>query len=126
MTDKLTILVVDDEPDIRDGVCLWLNAAGYTTLLASDGVEGVASAIQNTPGAILLDVLMPRMGGMEALAELRSRRETANIPVVMLSASLRDEQSALDAGAQFFVQKPYNGKKLVLTVQIAIDKSNDN
>ncbi len=123
MTEKSRILVVDDEPDIREGVSRWLNAAGYETLIAGNGEEGMATASQDMPQAILLDVLMPKKDGMETLAELRASKETRNIPVVMLSASLRDEQRALDAGAKFFVQKPYDGKKLVSTVKAAIDQT---
>lgn len=114
------ILIVDDEQDIVDGVTRWLAAAGYDTLTASDGQQGVESATENRPDAILLDVLMPKKDGMETLAELRARDRTNQIPVVMLSASLRDEQRALDAGARFFVHKPYEGKNLVNTVKTAV------
>lgn len=120
MTYEKTVLVVDDEFDIRNGVCMWLKAAGYSTLLADDGEEGLASALENLPQAILLDVLMPKKCGMETLAELRAREETVDIPVVMLSASLQDEQRALDAGARFFIHKPFDGKKLVSAVNAAI------
>lgn len=117
-----TVLIVDDEPDIRDGVSHWLRAAGFETLMAGDGDQGYAAAAENGPQAILLDMLMPRMDGMETLAELRADGATKDIPVIMLSASLRDEQRALDAGARFFVHKPYDGKKLVYAVNTAIGK----
>lgn len=116
------ILVVDDESEIRDGVTRWLKAAGFDTLAAEDGNQGLRTASQSTPDAILLDVLMPHKDGMETLAELKANEETVGIPVVMLSASLRDQQRALDAGARFFVQKPYNGKVLVHTVNAAINQ----
>lgn len=121
MTAPHRVLVVDDEADIREGVGRWLSACGYQTNFAVDGEAGVAAARETIPDAILLDVLMPRKGGLEALAELRARPATSQIPIVMLSASLRDEQRALDAGARFFVHKPYNGKKLVAAVKAAID-----
>lgn len=122
MTATPRVLVVDDEPDIRDGVSRWLHAAGYETLIAGDGEQGVASAALNVPQAIVLDVRMPRKDGMETLSELRAKKETFHIPVVMLSASLRDEQRALDAGARYFVHKPYDCKKLVSAVKAAIDQ----
>ena len=120
MVETQKVLVVDDEQDIREGVSRWLRASGYDTYLAEDGDTGIQSAQELIPDAILLDVLMPMKGGMQTLAELRANTQTSAIPVVMLSASLRDEQQALDAGAKFFVHKPYEGKKLVHAVRTAI------
>lgn len=122
MLSQRRVLIVDDEPDIRDGVSRWLDAAGYATLTAGDGEQGVATATEVRPDAILLDVRMPKLDGMQALAQLRRDERTERIPVVMLSASLRDEQKALDAGARFFVQKPYSGKSLVSIVAAACDE----
>jgi CheY-like chemotaxis protein len=121
-TEKKKVLIVDDDVDIQKGVSHWLNAAGYETLMASGGEQGVQSATQQPVQAILLDMIMPGKDGLETLAELRSHQETTNIPVVMLSACLRDEQRALDAGARFFVHKPYEGQKLVSAVQAAISQ----
>lgn len=126
MIDTQRVLIVDDEQDIRDGVNRWLKASGYDTYQAEDGEACLQATQDNKPDAILLDVLMPKKGGMETLAELRNSSETLGIPVVMLSASLRDEQQALDAGARFFVQKPYDGKKLVATIKAAIDENSPN
>jgi len=122
MQIKQRVLIVDDEADIQDGVSRWLTAAGYETLLASDGDKGIASASQNKPKAIFLDMLMPGKNGIETLAELRACEDTSDIPVVMLSASLRDQQQALDAGARFFIHKPYDGKKLISTIRAAISE----
>jgi DNA-binding response OmpR family regulator len=123
MDQAKRVLIVDDERDIVDGVSRWLSAAGYDTLIAGDGYEGFESATRNAPDAILLDVLMPKKDGMTTLAELRAQQQTNNIPVVMLSASLRDEQRALDAGARFFVHKPYDGRKLVSTIDAAVEEN---
>lgn len=116
------VLVVDDEADIRDGVKRWLHAAGYTTQTACNGEEGVAMACSDSPQAILLDVRMPKKNGLEVLADLRADLKTSRIPVVMLSASLRDEQLALDAGAKYFIHKPYSGKNLVAAITAAINE----
>lgn len=115
------VLIIDDEAEIREGASRWLQARGFETSFAGDGQIGFESAQADVPDAILLDVLMPRMDGMETLAELKASPRTEKVPVVMLSASLRDEQRALDAGARFFVNKPYNGKQLVEAVEAAID-----
>jgi len=126
MISKERVLVVDDEADIQDGVSRWLGFAGFETLLADNGNEGIASARANAPEAILLDMQMPGKDGIQTLAVLRSDQGTTDIPVVMLSASLRDEQRALDAGARYFVHKPYDGKQLVATIQAAIQQSTPN
>lgn len=117
---KKRILVVDDEEEIRRGVDRWLHWDGYETLMAEDGEEGLKKATEEHPDAILLDVRMPKRNGMETLAGLKSNRQTGGIPVIMLSASLPDEQLALDAGATFFVQKPYDGRKLLSTIRTAM------
>jgi CheY-like chemotaxis protein len=113
------ILVVDDDQDVLRGVRLRLEGAGYKTFSAADGEEGVASAVKLRPDAILLDVRMPRMDGLTALATLRDRNETRNIPVVMLSASIIDQQAALDAGARFFLSKPYQARTLLAAIEAA-------
>ena len=120
MPDKKRVLIVDDDHDIIQGTDLRLRAAGYETLTASDGEQGVASALTNGPQAILLDVRMPRLDGLGALAQLKQHEETRDIPVVVLSASLRDQRAALDAGARYFLTKPYRSNDLLLAVQSAL------
>jgi CheY-like chemotaxis protein len=120
MPDPATVLMVDDDEEIVCGACMRLRAAGYRTLTAGDGEAAVAAAVANHPDAILLDVRLPRRNGLSVLSELRRRPETTRIPVVMLSASVVDQQAALDAGARFFVRKPYCGDMLVQAVRTAL------
>ncbi len=122
MTRQGRVLLVDDDRDVRNATSLRLPAAGYETLTARDGKEAVSSAIQNRPDAIVLDVRMPGMDGLAALGEIRRRDDIRQTPIVMLSASLRDQQAALDAGARFFLTKPYQGKTLVAAVGSAISE----
>jgi DNA-binding response OmpR family regulator len=123
MHSRNCILVVDDDRDMVRGARLRLGAAGYETLVAFDGAEGVAKAIDNLPDAILLDILMPRMNGLRALVELRAHQQTKCIPIVMLSARVVDQQAALDAGARFFLTKPYRARKLLEAIESALDKT---
>ncbi len=123
MSEKQKILLVDDDQALLDGARLRLRACGYETLNASDGLQGIATAINSQPDAIVMDVRMPRMDGLTALVELQRNEKTKEIPVVMLSASLRDQQQALDAGARFFITKPYEGKNLVQAIESAIGES---
>ena len=120
MRRQRKVLIVEDDWDVRTAATLRLSAAGYETLTADDGMEAVASAVRERPDVIVLDIRMPRMDGLRALARLRELDDTRNTPVVMLSASLRDQQAALDAGASFFVTKPYQGSTLLAAVKSAI------
>ena len=121
---KPRILLVDDDNDLVRGASLRLRAAGYDSIEAHDGREGVDSAVREHPDAILLDVRMPNMDGLTALAELQSQESTKHIPIVMLSASIIDQQRALDAGARFFIKKPYQGTSLVAAIQTALAETN--
>jgi DNA-binding response OmpR family regulator len=121
MPDQLAVLLVDDDEEILCAACLRLRAAGFRTLTAGDGEAGVAAAVANRPDAILLDVRLPRRDGLSVLSELKRRPETKDIPVVMLSASVVDQEAALDAGARFFLRKPYRGEMLVQAIRTALE-----
>jgi DNA-binding response OmpR family regulator len=125
MVEQLTVLVIDDDCEIVTAATLRLQAAGYRTKTACDGEYGVALAAECNPDAILLDVRMPRKDGLTALKELKQRDNTKNIPIVMLSASIVDQQAALDAGARYFLKKPYCGEMLVRTVTSALKRPSD-
>ena len=111
------VLVVDDDEQIVSGVKLRLNAVGYRAETASNGSEGIEKAKALQPNAILMDVRMPVLDGLQALKKLKDDDETADIPVIMLSASLSDQRTAIDGGAKFFLTKPYQSSRL----QAALD-----
>lgn len=117
MPDDRDILIIDDDPQLALGVSRRLQAAGYATRIANDGEQGVLEADRQQPGVILMDVLMPNVGGLEALTLLRTDRKTRDVPVIMLSASLGDEQKALNAGARFFLRKPCRHDHLFAAVK---------
>jgi len=125
MPDQPMVLMVDDDDEIVCAACLRLRAAGYRTLTAGDGEAGFAAAVANHPDAILLDVRLPRRDGLAVLSELKRQSKTKDIPVVMLSASVVDQQAALDAGARFFLRKPYGGDMLVQAVETALATKNN-
>jgi len=120
MPDPATVLIVDDDREIVRGVSLCLEAAGYRMLTAGDAEAGIATAVANRPDIIVLDVRLPRRNGLSALSDLKRRPQTKQIPVVMLSASVVDQQAALDAGARFFLRKPYRGDVLVQAICAAL------
>jgi DNA-binding response OmpR family regulator len=119
MTTFQKVLVIDDDHDVVLGVGLRLRAAGYETLTAFDGEQGVAAAKESRPDVIVLDVRMPRLDGLGTLRELRNCQDTQEIPVVMVSASLVDQNAALDSGARFFLAKPYQPKTLLAAIEAA-------
>ena len=119
------ILIVDDNHEVIHGATIRLRQAGFEALSASDGCEGLSSAIREQPDAILLDVRMPGMDGLTALYELKRRTDTRAIPIVMLSASVVDQKAALDAGARFFLSKPYQGKNLLDAIEVAIAENSE-
>lgn len=116
MIVRNAVLVVEDDHDLAFGASLRLRAAGYETLIAHDGREGVDVARRRHPAAIVLDVRMPRMNGLTALDKLQHDLETSDIPIVMLSASLVDQKAALDAGARYFLTKPYQAVNLLTAI----------
>jgi CheY-like chemotaxis protein len=117
------ILVVDDDPDVILGASLRLRAAGYEIVAAYDGEQAVAAAIDQQPDAIVLDVRMPHLDGLRALARLRKCDATKDIPVVVVSASLVDQNAALDSGARFFLSKPYQPNSLLAAVASAMSET---
>jgi CheY-like chemotaxis protein len=125
MTQQNSVLLVDDDPDVAFGASLRLGAAGYETMIAHDGHEGIDVARRRHPAAIVLDVRMPRMSGLIALSKLKHDRTTCDIPIVMLSASLVDQQAALDAGARYFLTKPYQPSTLVTAIGKVIAENHD-
>lgn len=123
MPDARRVLLVDDDRRILQAVGIRLRAVGYEALMATDGPTGIEAAAVHQPDAIVLDVRMPRMTGLEVLAELRKSDATRDIPVVMLSASLVDQNEAIARGARYFLQKPYDAKMLVTALDEVTGKT---
>jgi two-component system, OmpR family, alkaline phosphatase synthesis response regulator PhoP len=106
--ESYKILLVDDEPDILDFLRYNLQKEGYQVFTANDGVEGLKAAEVARPDLVILDIMMPRMDGVELCRELRNRPEFANLLIVFLTA--RDEDysqiAALDIGGDDYITKP--------------------
>lgn len=112
------ILIADDEPHIRRLVSFTLGKSGYEVIEACDGGEAVSRARAEKPDLILMDVMMPVMTGFDAVRALKQDPETADIPVVMLSAKSQRTEVAegLDCGATEYICKPFTPKDLVQRV----------
>jgi DNA-binding response OmpR family regulator len=114
---RTTILVIDDNPDIRNFLAAQLQPQ-FQVLLAADGQEGLETALESMPHIILSDVMMPQLDGMEFLTILRNDRRTSHIPVVMLTAKARKEDrfEGLLSGADAYLVKPFDIDELLITV----------
>ena len=126
MKDK-TILVVDDEKKIRELLDLRLSAEGYTVIQAENGEEGVLQARKHHPDLILMDVMMPRMDGAEAVKEIQDDPSTKNIPVIFLTSMITKEEESeqafgiqLDAKNHKFIAKPFDTASLLAEIQKAM------
>jgi DNA-binding response OmpR family regulator len=120
--DGARILVVDDETRVADLLRDWLEGAGYTVIAAYDGMEGLREFFSHKPDLAILDMLMPKMGGMELARRIR---EVSNIPVLMLSARGQEEDKvrALALGADDYMVKPIGGRELLARVAAALRRT---
>jgi two-component system KDP operon response regulator KdpE len=119
MTASAKILIVDDAQQVRRVLRTTLSAEGYTIYEAGTGEEALDSIRSSTPDAILLDVNMPGMGGLEACREIR---RTLDVPILMLTVrnSEHDKVMALDAGADDYVVKPFGMQELLARIRAAL------
>jgi DNA-binding response OmpR family regulator len=113
--DLRKILVCDDEPSILNILDFSLTADGYRVIQANDGDEALALAIAEVPDLVILDVMMPRRNGFEVCRALKARRETADVPVMLLTARGRSEDRELgrEAGADAHMTKPFSPQRLL-------------
>ncbi len=117
--NEATILVVDDEPQIRRVLRATLSSRGYLIVDAKTGEEAIEVARKEKPNLILLDVNMPGMGGLEACREIR---RGSDAPIIMLTVrnAERDKVAALDAGADDYVVKPFGFEELLARIRAAL------
>src|SRR5215510_12996767 len=115
MAQPRTVLVVDDERTIADVVARYLERDGYRTVVAHDGEEAVAAAERERPDIVVLDVMLPRLDGLQVMAMLRRRRPT---PVILLTARGEEQErvNGLKLGADDYVVKPFSPAELVARV----------
>ena len=128
MREKAAILVVDDDPDIRDAISIILKSHDYTVLTASNGKEAVKSLEQNKPDLMILDIMMATdTEGFDLAYDLRERPEFKNLPIIMLTSFLEKVRQegpgdfAYILGeqwpAQWLLEKPLDPKKLLNKIE---------
>ena len=111
-----TILVCDDERDIVSALEIYLTAEGYRVLKAYNGKEALSVAAREDVHLILMDIMMPVMDGLTAMAQLR---QTSNVPVILLTAKSEDTDKVLglNVGADDYITKPFNPVELLARVR---------
>ncbi|MDR0862453.1 MAG: response regulator transcription factor [Oscillospiraceae bacterium] len=122
MTEKYTLLVCDDDEDIRSALRIYLTGAGYEVITAANGAEAVQIAREsreNSLHCVLLDVMMPFMDGIAAAVSIR---EFSNVPIIFLSAKAEDADRilGLDMGGDDYITKPFVPAELFARVKSAI------
>jgi DNA-binding response OmpR family regulator len=110
------ILVVEDDRSLREGLAMNLKASGYRVVTAKDGSEGLAAAFDEAPDLVILDLMLPKMNGLEILQEMRQRR--VETPVLILSARDRVVQKleGFEIGADDYLAKPFDLRELLARV----------
>jgi two-component system, OmpR family, response regulator ResD len=119
--ERRTVLVVDDEPTITEVVSRYLQRAGYKTEIAADGAQALASARRQRPDLVVLDLMLPKIGGLDVMRRLREH-DHARIPIILLTA--RGEESdritGLRLGADDYVVKPFSPAELVARIDAVL------
>jgi CheY-like chemotaxis protein len=119
------ILVADDDDDVRELVVFRLERAGYHVVTASDGQEAVEVALARPPDVCVIDVMMPRLDGYEVTERLRASPGLAEVPVVLLTASVQEAavNRGFDAGATDYIKKPFSPQELVDRIAAALNSN---
>lgn len=118
-----TLLVVDDDEDIREMLAKLLHQHGYAVITASDGLEAVHAAANSHPALILMDLNMPELDGFEATMEIRQTLNEVRIPIIALTGHglAGDEARAMVVGCDAFHAKPMDFEKLLKQIEVLIE-----
>jgi len=119
------VLVVDDEPDICALVAYHLAKAGFRVSTASTGPEALASAREEQPALVVLDLMLPGLSGYEVLSHMRADEGTRDVAVLMLTARREEEDRirGLSLGADDYLTKPFSPQELVLRVAAILHRA---
>jgi two-component system phosphate regulon response regulator PhoB len=118
MSDRATILVVEDEVDLADLLCYHLEREGYNCRRSTDGEQALAEASRQPPDLMILDRMLPRLSGDEVALRMKRDPRTAGVPIIMLTAKAEDEDELVGfaLGADDYVRKPFSVKLVLARV----------
>ena len=116
------ILIADDEPDIRTLLVSILKSGNYDVITASDGAEALMAIKTSHPDVVILDIMMPKLDGMQVLQKVREDAEISSIPVIMLTAKASDKDilSGYKYGANYYIPKPFEISDILKGVRIVL------
>jgi two-component system alkaline phosphatase synthesis response regulator PhoP len=119
---KETILIVEDEKDIARMLEYNLKKDGFSTLIAHDGEDALDSAFSKHPDLILLDLMLPGLGGLEVCKQLKLERKSATIPIIIVTAKSQeaDKVIGLELGADDYVTKPFSPRELIARIKAVL------
>jgi two-component system, OmpR family, phosphate regulon response regulator PhoB len=117
-----TILLAEDDPDIRDLVAFKLRQVGHEVRAFEDGTSALNSAREDVPDIAILDIMMPGISGLDVCRELRADPLTADVPVIILTARAQesDIETGFAAGADDYIVKPFSPRELASRVQAVL------
>ncbi|MDX1491788.1 MAG: phosphate regulon transcriptional regulator PhoB [Pseudohongiellaceae bacterium] len=120
-----TILIVDDEPAIRDMIGITLDLAGFNSLSAEDAHQAHVSIVDSRPDLVLLDWMLPGGSGIELARRLKRDELTANVPIIMLTAKTSEDNKVqgLDVGVDDYVTKPFSPRELVARIKAVLRRT---
>jgi two-component system phosphate regulon response regulator PhoB len=123
--DSNTILVVEDEPAVRDMIGMTLEQAGYQWFSAEDVSSARAQLVDHSPDLVLLDWMLPGISGLDYARELRRNEQTKELPVILLTArdAEDDKIRGLDVGADDYVTKPFSPRELIARVKAVLRRT---
>lgn len=112
MNKQQTVLIVDDEPQIREILSIYFKKEGFKVIEAADGAEALVQVQAGKPDIILLDIMMPVLDGLEVCKQVR---KISDIPIIMLTAKDSDDDRilGLEIGADDYISKPFNTREVV-------------
>jgi CheY-like chemotaxis protein len=118
------ILVVDDNPDSVIIMRTILESQGYEVAVATNGAEALEQVTEATPDLVLLDIMMPNVGGLEVLQRMREDARTGRVPVILVTAKAQDEDvmSGYQYGADYYITKPFTPKQLLYGIGLVLGK----
>ena len=118
------VLLADDDQDILDLVAFRLERAEYNVLKATDGEEALRLTLEKCPDLAVLDVMMPKMDGVEVVRRIRQNEATSRMPVILLSAAVHEAAVArgFEAGADDYMKKPFSPPELLARVQAVLGR----
>ncbi len=123
---KISILLIEDDRDMRELVAGHLMHSGFDVQKAEDGIKGQALALQYSPDLILLDLMLPSVDGLTLCQRLRRDERTSNIPILMITAlgGLKDKVTGFNSGADDYITKPFDLEELHVRIKALLRRTN--